>query len=152
MSCPSWSQHIVLIRYIYLWRFVTIFLKVKTLWPTYKQYFAKERKFSSKNQVIVFVHSTWSWWDKSFPSGCRVMTLHSWTDYGRTDGRTNTIFIGQSLTTGRAMPNICQNRRPYRTQTLFHFSASPSPFLGTTENATFAHFMKKSMHFKTVFL
>ena len=28
----SWLQHIVLIRYIYLWSFVTIFLKVKKLW------------------------------------------------------------------------------------------------------------------------
>ena len=48
--------------------------------------------------------------------------------------------------------NVCQNRRPYRTQTLFQFSASPAPILGTTENATFAHFMKKSMHLKTGFL
>ena len=35
---------------------------------------------------------------------------------------------------------------------LFQFSASPSPFLGTTENATSAHFMKKSMLLKTGFL
>ena len=40
-----------------------------------------------------------------------------------------------------AVPNVCQNRRPYRT--LFQFSASPSSILDTTENATFAHFMKK---------
>ena len=76
------------------------------------------------------------------------------------------MFIGQSLSTGRAnalkvnlsgkkqhmVPNICQNRRPYRTQTLFQFSASPSPILGTAENATFAHFVKESMHLKTGFL
>ena len=43
------------------------------------------------------------------------------------------------------VPNKCQNRRPYRTQTLFSFSASPSPIVGTTENPTFAHF-------KTAFL
>ena len=36
------------------------------------------------------------------------------------------------------VPNVCQNRR-----TLFQFSASLAPILGTTENATFAHFMKK---------
>ena len=48
--------------------------------------------------------------------------------------------------------NVCQNRRPYRTQTLFQFSATPPPVLGTTENATFAHFMKKSMHLKTGFV
>ena len=36
--------------------------------------------------------------------------------------------------------------------TLFQFSASPSPILGTMEIATFAYFMKKSMHLKTVFL
>ena len=46
------------------------------------------------------------------------------------------------------VPNVCQNRRPFRTQTLFQFSASPALILGTTENATFAHFMKKSMHFE----
>ena len=50
------------------------------------------------------------------------------------------------------VPNVCHNRRPYRTQTLFQFSASPARILGTTENATFAHFMKKSMHLKTGFL
>ena len=49
------------------------------------------------------------------------------------------------------VPNVCQNRRPYRTQALFQFSASPALILGTTENATFAHFMKKSMHLKTGF-
>ena len=36
--------------------------------------------------------------------------------------------------------------------TLFQFSASPPPILGTTENATSAHFIKKSMHSKTGFL
>ena len=80
--------------------------------------------------------------------------------------RTNTMFIGRSLSTGQAMcwkvnrsgknsiwvPNMCQNRRPYRTQTLFQFSASQAPILGKTENATFVHFMKKSMHLKTGFL
>ena len=51
-----------------------------------------------------------------------------------------------------SVPNVCQNRRPYRTQTLFQFSASPALILGTTENAKFAHFMKKSMLLKTGFL
>ena len=37
-------------------------------------------------------------------------------------------------------------------QLLFQFSASPAQILGTTENATFAHFMKKSMHLKAGFL
>ena len=50
------------------------------------------------------------------------------------------------------VPNICQNRRPYRIQTLFQFPAFSSPFLGTTENATFVHFIKKSMNLKTEFL
>ena len=50
------------------------------------------------------------------------------------------------------VPNVYQNRRSYRTQTLFQFSASLSPILGTMENATPAHFMKKSMHLKTGFL
>ena len=35
---------------------------------------------------------------------------------------------------------------------LFQFSASLSPILGTTENATVAHFIKKSMHLTTGFL
>ena len=47
------------------------------------------------------------------------------------------------------MSNVCQNRRLYRTQTIFQFSASLSPIFGTTENATSVHFMKKSMHLKT---
>ena len=34
----------------------------------------------------------------------------------------------------------------------FQFSASPALILGTTKNATFAHFKKKSMHLKTGFL
>ena len=131
-----------------------------------------------KNQrvtVIVFVHSTLSGWDKYFwelsltlhkyiQSGCRIMTLHSKTDYGRTDGRADKHDVNSwwSLSTGHAMcwrqmrvektatvPNVCQNRRPYWTQTLFQFSAFPSPILDTSWNATFAHFMKKSTHLKT---
>ena len=91
--------------------------------------------------------------------------IHKLTTEERTDGQTNTMFIGRSLSTGRAMcngksewkkqhtvPNVCQNRNPYRTQTLFQYSASPAPILGTTENATFANFMEKSMHLKTGFL
>ena len=35
---------------------------------------------------------------------------------------------------------------------LFQFSASLSPILGITENATVADFMKKSMHLTTGFL
>ena len=34
----------------------------------------------------------------------------------------------------------------------FQCSASPALILGKTENATFAHFIKKSMHLKTGFL
>ena len=37
-------------------------------------------------------------------------------------------------------------------KTPFQSSASPAPILGTTENATFAHFMKKSMHLKIGFV
>ena len=84
------------------------------------------------------------------------------------------MFIGRSLSKGRAMcwkvnpsekkkkkkkkkkqhtvPNVFQNRRPYRTQALFQCSASQAPIFGTTENATFAHFMEKPMHLKTGFL
>ena len=35
---------------------------------------------------------------------------------------------------------------------VFQFPASPALILGTVENATFAHFIKKSMHLKTGFL
>ena len=85
----------------------------------------------------------------------------------RTDGRTDKHDVYRTITFNRScncvegksewekqhtVPNICQNRRPYRTQTLFQFLASPASILGTTENATFAHFMKKSMHLKTGFL
>ena len=92
-----------------------------------------------------------------------VNTLIRWTD-GQTDGQTRCLWNdhfqqvvqcveGKSEWKKQHMvPNICQNRRPYRSQTLFQISASPSPFLGTTENATFAHFMKKAMHLKTGFL
>ena len=41
--------------------------------------------------------------------------------------------------------NLDKNRRQYRTQALVQFSSSASPMLGTTENATFVHCMKKSM-------
>ena len=50
------------------------------------------------------------------------------------------------------VPALCQNRRESRTQTLFQFPASPSPIPGTTENAIFAHFIKKSVYLKTHFL
>ena len=43
-------------------------------------------------------------------------------------------------------------QKAYRIQTLIQCSASPAPILGLTENAIFAHFMKKSMHLKTGFL
>ena len=108
---------------------------------------------------------------KSVLSGCTVKTLHSLhyiqTDYGTTGGRTDTHEVYRSVTFNRScnvlkinpsgkkqhtVPNVCQNRKPYRTRTLFQFSATPSPILGTTETATFAHFKKKSMHLKTRFL
>ena len=110
---------------------------------------------------------------KSVPSGCRIMALiHKLTTEERTNGRTDKHDVYRTITFNRScnvlkvnpsgkkqqqkkqhtVPNICQNRRPYRTQTLFQFSASPAPILGTTENATFAHFMEKSMHLKTGFL
>ena len=41
-----------------------------------------------------------------------------------------------------------QKQRQYRIQARVQSSASPSPIPGTTENATFAHFMKKSMYLK----
>ena len=63
----------------------------------------------------------------------------------------NVLNVNPSGKKQHTVPNVCQNRRPYRTQTLFQFSASPSPILCTTENATFAHFVKKSMHLKTGF-
>ena len=89
MSCPSCSQHTVLIRYMYtyLWSFVTIFLKVQKLSPI-NNILPRTVNSTVKIQVIVFVDSTWIWWDQSFwdfslklhksiPSGYRVMTLHS---------------------------------------------------------------------------
>ena len=51
------------------------------------------------------------------------------------------------------VPNVCQNRKKtIPTQNSISILVIPSPFLGTTENAAFAHFMKKSMHLKMGFL
>ena len=92
-SCPSCSQHIV-----------------------FSQHFAKDRQFNSeKSRVIVSVYSTLSWWDISFrdlslklhKSILAVVELwpyiHKLTTKEQTDGRTNTMFIERSLSTGRAM-------------------------------------------------
>ena len=96
----------------------------------------------------------------SIPSSCRVMTLiHILTTEGRTDKHNvyrtitfnrlcNVLKVNPIGRKQYTVPNISQNRRPYLTQTLLQFSASPSPFLGTTENAKFVHFM----HLKTDFL
>ena len=104
---------------------------------------------------------------KSILSGCRGPYIHKLTNEGRADGRTDKHDVSRAITFNRSCNVLkvkpsgknsirCQKyaktRRPYQTQTLFQFSASPSPILGTTENATFAHFMKKSMHLKTGFL
>ena len=73
------------------------------------------------------------------------------------------MLIGQSLSTGRAMcwkvkqsgknsiwcQTYAKTEDHIELKLLFQCSASPGPILGTTENATFAHFMKKSMHLKT---
>ena len=64
----------------------------------------------------------------------------------------NVLKANSSGKKQHTVPNVYQHRRSYRTQTLFHFSAFPSPILGTTENAIFALFLKKSMHLKTKFL
>ena len=87
------------------------------------------------------------------------------------DGRTNAMFIGRSLLTGRTRcckvspsekkkkkkkkkkKNIqCQTYAKTEGNIELKFSASPAQILGTTENATFAHLMKKFMHLKTGFL
>ena len=84
-SCPSCSQHIVLLRYTYLWSFVNIFLTVQKLWPI-NNILPMTDNSTVKNQGLSY--STWSWWDISFrdlsvklhtsiPSDCRVMALHS---------------------------------------------------------------------------
>ena len=143
----------------------------------YKQYFAKERQFTSKNSsVIVFVHSTWSWWDKSFRDLSQaVVELWPYIHKLTTDGRTDKHDVYRTITFNKScnvlkvnpsgkkkqtkksnnnkkqqqtVPNVCQTRRPWRTQTLFQFSTSPSPFVGKTENATFSHSVKKSIHLK----
>ena len=43
-------------------------------------------------------------------------------------------------------PILCKTWGQYRNQTLFQFSASPSYIPGTTEYATFAHFIIKFMY------
>ena len=81
----------------------------------------------------------------------------------RMDGRTDkhdiyrTMAFNRSCNVLKVNPNgknnmQCQTYAKTQTQTLLQFSASPAPILGTTENATFAHFIKKSMHLKTGFL
>ena len=60
----------------------------------------------------------------------------------------NVLKANSSGKKQHTLPNLCQLRR----STLFQFLAFPSPILGTTENAIFAHFLKKSMHLKTKFL
>ena len=77
---------------------------------------------------------------------------------GRTNGRPLSTGVVQCVEGKTEWKNsiqcqtYAQNRRPYRTQTLFQFSAAPSPIPGTTEYAILAHFMKKSIHLKTEFL
>ena len=95
------------------------------------------------------------------PGGCRVMALQ------RKNGRTDkhdvywTTTFNRSCNVWKVNPSEKKNSIRYQTYAktedhieliLFQFSASPAPILGTTENATFAHFMKKSMHLKTGFL
>ena len=70
----------------------------------------------------------------------------------RTNGRPLSTEVVQCVKGKNGVKRMPKNRRPYRTQTLFQFSTSPSPVPGTTENAAFAHFKKKSMHLKTGFL
>ena len=184
MSCPSWSQHIVLIRYIHLWSFVTILLKIQKLWPMNN--ILPRREFNSKNSRVIVLFIPHSWWDKSFRDLSQAVVelwpyIHKLTTVGRflhadsehsdkTDGQTRCLqddhfqqvvqyVEGKSEWKKKkkkkkhhAVSNVCQNRRPYRIETLFQFSASPPPILGTTENATLAHFMKKAMHLNTEFL
>ena len=82
------------------------------------------------------------------------------------DGWTNTVFIGRSLSTGRAMywtvnpsgknsircQTYAKTEDHIELKTVFQCSASPASILSTTENAIFVHFMEKSMHLKTGFL
>ena len=139
-------------------------LKVQKLWPI-NNILPRRDNSTVKNQELSFLF---------IPHGLDEINLsqavvelwpyiHKLTTDGRTDKhdcyRTitfnrscNVLKVNPSGKKQHTLPNVCQNRRLYRTQTLFQFSASPSPFLGTTESATFAHFMKKSMRLKTGFL
>ena len=118
------------------------------------------------------VNYTTVWWSFTVwphePSTQTVVELWSYipklTTEKRTDGQTRCLkddhfqqvvqcVEGKSESKKQhTVPNLYQNRRPYQTQTLFQFSASPARILGTTENASFVHFIKKSMHLKTGFL
>ena len=44
-----------------------------------------------------------------------------------------------------ALPNLAQNEPECRIQTVLQFPVTPPPIPRTSENATFADFMKKSM-------
>ena len=89
------------------------------------------------------------------------MALHSQTDHGRTDGEKRRsqddhpkqimqrVEDKSEWTRQHTAPNARQNRRPYETQSPPQLPAPPAPIPGTTENATLAHFTKKSMHLRT---
>ena len=109
------------------------------MWPI--KYFAQDRQLNNKkSRVIVFVHSTWSWWDQSSQAVVELWTyIHKltmkWRTDGPTDGRTDKHDVSRTITFNRScnvlkvnpsgrkkhtIPNVCQNRRPYRTQTYFN--------------------------------
>ena len=102
----------------------------------------------------------------SNPSGCRVIILHSQTDYERTDGQMDKHGVNRTLTFNRLcnvlkgnlsvknslyVAKFRQKQMTISNSTLFQFLASLSPIPGTTENATFAHFMKNSYFWRLDF-
>ena len=91
----------ILIRYIYLCRFVTIFLKVQKLWPIKK--LPRRDNSKKKSRIIVFVHSTWYWWDKSFRDFSQaVVQLWPYIHKLTKDRRTNTHDVYRTTTFNRS--------------------------------------------------
>ena len=70
----------------------------------------------------------------------------------RTDGQTDTVLVGRSLSTGREKGMRCRTHVKKGDQIELLFSAQPSPFLGLIENTTFVHLSKKFEYLNADFL
>ena len=84
----------------------------------------------------------------------------------RTDGRADKHGVYRIITFNRScnvllirqenkqrtVPNVCHKKKTISNSNSVSILGTASPFHGTTETATFAHFMKKSRHLKTRFL